>query len=75
MTPLDQAHAEMMETGEDAARLRFYERLADEAGLPFWDLTELLPPEDFITSNHLQDRNHKRMAALLEERIASEMGK
>ena len=29
MTPLDQAHAEMMETGEDAARLRFYERLAD----------------------------------------------
>ena len=29
MTPLDQAHAEMVETGEDAARLRFYERLAD----------------------------------------------
>ena len=49
-------------------------RLAGEAGLPFWDLTEQLPPEDFITSNHLQDRNHKRMAALLEERIASEMG-
>ena len=50
-------------------------RLAGEAGLPFWDLTEQLPPEDFITSNHLQDRNHKRMAALLEERIATEMGK
>ncbi|MCF1709775.1 SseB family protein [Tabrizicola sp. J26] len=29
MTPLDQAHTEMVETGEDAARLRFYERLAD----------------------------------------------
>jgi len=49
--------------------------ISREVGLPFWDLTEALPPEDFITSNHLQDRNHKRMAELLEARIASEMGK
>jgi len=49
--------------------------LTQELNLPFWDMTELLPPEDFITSNHFHDRNQKRMAILLEGRIAAEMGK
>ncbi len=74
-SPLRSTFADGREGPWVAAFRADLKRLADEAGLPFWDLTELLPPEDFITSNHLQDRNHKRMAALLEERIASEMGK
>lgn len=56
-----------------AAFRRDLARLAGEHGLPFRDLTEALPPEDFITSNHLQDRNHKRMAELLADHIAAEM--
>lgn len=58
-----------------AAFRKDLEQLSGEAGLPFWDMTEALPPEDFLNSSHLQDRNHKRMAVLLEERIAAEMGK
>ena len=49
-------------------------RMSAERGLPFEDLTDALPPEDFITSNHFHDRNHRRMAELLVERIAAEMG-
>ena len=73
--PLRSTFADSREGPWVAAFREDLKRLAGEAGLPFWDLTELLTPEDFITSNHLQDRNQKRMAALLEERIASEMGK
>ncbi len=51
------------------------QRLSAARGLPFWDLTEALPPEDFITSSHLQDGNHKRLAELLADRIAAEMEK
>lgn len=50
-------------------------QLSGELGLPLWDMSEALPPEDFITSNHLHTRNHIRMAELLEVRIAAEMGK
>jgi len=50
-------------------------RLTEELNLPYWDMTEVLPAEDFITSNHFHDRNQKRMAALLEGYIATEMGK
>ncbi len=46
MTPLDQAHAEMVETGEDAARLRFYERLADGE---LFLLLDQEPVDDAIT--------------------------
>jgi hypothetical protein len=56
-----------------AAFRRDLERLAGAQGLPFRDLTDALPPEDFITSNHLHDRNHKRMAELLADHIAAEM--
>jgi len=49
--------------------------LTQELDLPFRDMTDALPPEDFITSNHFQDRNQKRMATLLESYIAAEMGK
>ena len=49
-------------------------RMSAERGLPFEDLTHALPPEDFITSNHFHDRNHRRMAELLADRIAAEMG-
>lgn len=73
--PLRSTFADGREGPWVAAFREDLKRLAGEAGLPFWDLTEVLPPEDFITSNHLQDRNHKQMAALLEERIALEMGK
>ena len=46
--------------------------LLRERNLPFEDLTNRLPAEDFITSNHFHDRNHRRMAEWLAERIAVE---
>lgn len=58
-----------------AAFRRDLARLADERGLPFRDLTGALPPQDFITSNHLHDRNHRRMAELLADHIAAELEK
>ena len=58
-----------------AAFRRDLERLAGENDLPFLDLTTALPADDFITSNHLHDRNHRRMAELLADRIAAETGK
>ena len=58
-----------------AAFRRDLARLADERGLPFRDLTATLPPQDFITSNHLHDRNHRRMAELLADHVAAEMEK
>jgi hypothetical protein len=48
-------------------------RFCAAQGLPFRDLTDALPSEDFITSNHLHDRNHRRMAELLADHIAAEM--
>ena len=58
-----------------AAFRRDLARLADERGLPFRDLTATLPPQDFITSNHMHDRNHRRMAAWLADHVAAEMEK
>ncbi len=55
-----------------AAFRRDAARLAAERGLPFEDLTGLLPPDDFITSNHFHARNHRRMAEWLADRIAAE---
>lgn len=55
-----------------AAFRRDLARLASERNLPFEDLTNRLPAEDFITSNHFHDRNHRRMAEWLAERIAVE---
>ena len=55
-----------------AAFRRDLARLAAERGLPFADLTDALPPDDFITSNHFHDRNHRRMAEWLADRIAAE---
>ena len=71
--PLRATFADGREGPWIAAFRRDLERLASEAGLPFLDLTEALPPEDFITSNHLHDRNHMRMAELLADHIAAEM--
>lgn len=58
-----------------AAFRRDLARLAGEQSLPFQDLTDALPPDDFITSNHLHDRNHRRLAALLADYVAAEMEK
>lgn len=58
-----------------AAFRRDLERLAGERNLPFRDLTLALPPQDFITSNHMHDRNHRRMAEWLADHIAAEMEK
>ena len=58
-----------------AAFRRDLARLAGERGLPFADLTATLPPQDFITSNHMHDRNHRRMAEWLADRVAAEMEK
>ena len=52
---------------------RDLERMTGELGLPYRDLTHALPPDGFITSNHLHDRNHRRMAELLADHIAAEM--
>jgi hypothetical protein len=54
-----------------AAFRRDLARLAAERGLPFADLTSLLPADGFITSNHFHDRNHRRMAEWLADRIAA----
>ena len=54
-----------------AAFRRDLARLAAERGLPFEDLTGLLPADGFITSNHFHDRNHRRMAEWLADRIAA----
>ena len=58
-----------------AAFRRDLARLAGERGLPFADLTATLPPQDFITSNHMHDRNHRRMAEWLADHVAAEMEK
>ena len=66
------------DTAEGVWIARFREdlkRLSARRSLPFRDLTHALPPEDFITSNHLHDRNHRRMAELLADHIAAEMEK
>lgn len=70
--------ADFSDTREGRWIARFREdlgRFSEEQGLPFRDLTDALPPEDFITSNHLHDRNHRRMAELLADHIAAEMEK
>ncbi len=58
-----------------AAFRKDLERLAAEKGLPFRDLTGAMAPEDFVTSNHLHDRGHRKMAELLADHIAAEMEK
>ena len=49
------------------------ENFSSGHGLDFWDMTEALEPEDFISGNHLSPRGHWRMAELLADRIAAEM--
>ena len=73
--PLRSDFAEMREGPWIAAFREDLARLAAEKGLPFWDLTLALAPEDFITSNHLHDRGHRKLAGLLADRIAAEMEK
>lgn len=68
--------SDFSDTGEGpwiAAFRQDIQRLSAARGLPFWDMTGELPPEYYITSNHLHPRNHKRMAELLADRIAAEM--
>jgi len=43
--------------------------LARENGLPCWDLHNALPDDRFLTTGHLQFRNHVRLANILAERI------
>ncbi|PSL22174.1 SseB family protein [Shimia abyssi] len=53
-TPLDKAHAEMDSAGDDAARLRFYERLADGELFMLLDKepeNDRISPEIFETSD------------------------
>lgn len=47
------------------------QQLTSELALPFEDWTLALPSDGFITSNHFHSRNHERMAALLEQFIAT----
>lgn len=42
-----------------------------ELGLPFHDLTLALPAADFINSNHMNGRNHQRLAEWLADYIAA----
>jgi len=56
----------------------FRDILAEEAAardLPHEDWSDALPPKDYITTSHFHDRNHRRMAAKLADRIAAEMEK
>lgn len=46
--------------------------LAAELDLPYWDLTDALPAEDFLTSSHFNHRNHRRFGELLAERLAQD---
>ena len=72
--PLKGDFADAPEGAWIAAFRRDAARLAAEHGLPFRDLTTALPPDDFITSNHFHDRNHRRMAELLADHVAAETG-
>ena len=72
--PLKGDFADAPEGAWIAAFRRDAARLAAERGLPFRDLTTALPPDDFITSNHFHDRNHRRMAELLADHVAAETG-
>lgn len=42
---------------------------AAERGLEFWDLRDVLPDQDFLTSSHLKPPNHRRLAELLCDRL------
>ena len=73
ITPLDQAHQMMEASGEDAARLRFYERLADSE--LFLLLTK--EPEGEAISPELFELADGRFVLAFdrEERLASFVGK
>lgn len=47
--------------------------LTTEKGLPLWDLSAVLPSEDFSTSSHFQPANHARFAEMLCERLCAEL--
>ncbi len=66
--------------GQEAGRWitrfrRDLRKLSRKHGLESWDMTDALPPEDFVSSNHLSSRGHWRMAQLLADRIAAAMEK
>ncbi|MGD9611650.1 MAG: hypothetical protein AB7V22_01965 [Kiritimatiellia bacterium] len=73
--PLKGDFADAPEGAWIAAFRRDLAQLAAEHGLPFRDLTTALPPDDFITSNHFHDRNHRRLAELLADHVAAETGR
>ena len=54
---------------------RFLEDLAGaaaEQGIPFWDLHDVLPSGEFVTSNHLSRRGHRALAEELARRMDAE---
>lgn len=48
---------------------RDLEAAAARRGLPFWNLQHAIPPEEFLTSNHLNHRGHRRLARELAARL------
>ena len=47
---------------------------AAKHGLPFWNLQAAIPPEEFLTSNHLTRRGHRALAGELAGRLATWLG-
>lgn len=62
--PFRDSHSSMAQFLEDLAGA------SAEQGIPFWDLHEALPPDEFVTSNHLSRRGHRALA----EELARRMG-
>lgn len=53
---------------EDAARM------TEQAGIPFWNLNNALPRDRFLSTGHLERKNHVRMSEILADRIADLVG-
>ena len=49
-------------------------RLTSQIGLPYEDMTGVLPGGDFITSSHLNADNHQRFAEKLADFVAARLG-
>lgn len=55
----------------DEAFIRDLAPQAESRGLPLWDLRDVLPDDEFLTSSHLKPPNHQRLAELLCDRLAA----
>lgn len=69
--PLASDFADSYEAPWIAAFRRDAAQFSAELGFPFHDLTLALPAEDFISNNHMNGRNHQRLAEWLADYIAA----